>query len=560
MIQSPLRPHNPDVLTCIANLSNDEVFTPPTIANKMLDQVADAWRQNYDGADIWADPTVTFLDPCTKSGVFLREITRRFVDGLAGKIPNLQERVNHILTRQVFGLAITNLTALLSRRSVYCSKWANREHSICTEFDGESGHIWFDRTDHTWVGGTREARVNPRSGADEFIYKNRRCSFCGASEAEYARAEDLETHAYEFIHTDDVVARLNEIFGEEMHFDVVIGNPPYQLSDSGHGVSAKPIYHKFIEQAKNLDPKMLCMVVPARWFSGGKGLDAFRAEMLGDDRIAVLHDFPDSRDVFPEVDVAGGICYFLWSATHSGDTEITTHRGTSTTTSLRSLLEPGNDIFLRDERAIRILKKIYAKEMSVPFEDALTVLPESLQFAGQVSARKPFGFPTNFHGSTKKSSQKSVRLISKTGVQWVSRTEILNNLDTIDMWKVFTSNASNDHAGQPDKNGTRRVLGRTGILEPYTVVTVTYILLGTFDIPESAESCLCYVTTKFTRFLISLRTSTQHITRGRFRYVPIQKWDHMYTDTELYSKYNLDAREIELIENSIRPMDGGNDV
>ena len=223
--------HNPDVLTCIANLSNDEVFTPPEIASAMIDMVAEAWAKDHDGENLWANPNVTFLDPFTKTGVFLREITRRLVEGLEAQIPDLQERVNHVLTKQVFGIAITELTALMARRSLYCSKRANSEHSICTAFDTPDGNIWFERTEHTWTDGTRESRVDPLSGDEIFIYTNRKCSYCGASESDYGRGEDLETHAYVFIHTDDIKQRVNEIFGADMHFDIVIGNPP--LPDFG---------------------------------------------------------------------------------------------------------------------------------------------------------------------------------------------------------------------------------------------------------------------------------------------------------------------------------------
>ena len=216
-----LRGRNPDVLTCIANLSNDEVFTPPEFANRMLDTLATAWAAAHGGANLWADKTVTFLDPCTKSGVFLREITRRLTDGLAGEIPDLQKRVNHILTRQVFGIGTTQLTSLLARRSVYCSRHANGRHSIAKGLAGEAGHIWFEPMEHTWLDG--------------------KCGYCGASQKSLDRGEGRETHAYAFIHTDNIKARVAELFGGEMQFDVIIGNPPYQLASDG-GIRDVPIY------------------------------------------------------------------------------------------------------------------------------------------------------------------------------------------------------------------------------------------------------------------------------------------------------------------------------
>lgn len=208
-----LRGRNPDVLTCIANLSNDEVFTPPELANRMLDTLAQAWAADHAGADLWTNRSVKFLDPFTKSGVFLREITNRLVKGLAEEIPDLQDRVNHVLTKQVFGIGITRLTSLLARRSLYCSKWANGPHSVGKGFSDESGNIWFERTEHTWVDG--------------------KCTYCGASKEAMDRGADLETHAYAFIHTDNIKTRMAELFGEDMQFDVIVGNPPYQLNDGG---------------------------------------------------------------------------------------------------------------------------------------------------------------------------------------------------------------------------------------------------------------------------------------------------------------------------------------
>lgn len=334
-----LRGRNPDVLTCIANLSNDEVFTPPEFANRMLDALADAWSADNGGANIWADSTVRFLDPCAKSGVFLREITTRLTNGLAHQFPDLNERVDHILNKQVFGIGITYLTSLLARRSLYCSKHANGPHSIAKTFANDSGNVWFERVEHTWVEG--------------------RCKFCGASQKTLDRGEGLDTYAYAFIHTHDIKALPAKLFGGNMQFDVIIGNPPYQLADGGQGASAMPIYNKFVDQAKALDPKFLVMVIPARWLFGGRGLDAFRKTMLADRRIRKLVDFPDSRQAFEAVDVAGGICYFLWNRDNEGECEVVTNdlRGQQVS-SVRTLLESGSDVFIRNHASIAVLRKI----------------------------------------------------------------------------------------------------------------------------------------------------------------------------------------------------------
>ncbi len=325
-----LRGRNPDVLTCIANLSNDEVFTPPEFANRMLDTLAEAWAVDNKGANIWADSSVKFLDPCTKSGVFLREITSRLNKGLASEIPDLEDRVNHILTKQVFGIGITHLTSLLARRSVYCSKHAKGKHSIAKDFASDAGNIWFQRTEHTWDKG--------------------KCLYCGSSQATYDRGEGLETHAYAFIHTDNSKTRVVDLFGGDMQFDVIIGNPPYQLGSDG-GTRDVPIYQHFVEQAKMLEPRFLTMVIPSRWMASGLGLNEFRQTMLSDRRIRELVDYPAASDVFPGVEVKAGVCYFLWDATHDGDCNVTTIRGGEVVGPLaRNLGE--YDVFVRDGRTM----------------------------------------------------------------------------------------------------------------------------------------------------------------------------------------------------------------
>ncbi len=349
-----LRGRNPDVLTCIANLSNDEVFTPPELANKMLDSLAEAWSGANNGANLWANSSVKFLDPCTKSGVFLREITSRLVNGLAKKIPHLEKRVDHILTKQVYGIAITQLTSLLARRSLYCSKHAKGKHSIAKSFDRDNGNIWFERIEHSWDGG--------------------KCSYCGAPRGIFDRKDGLETHAYAFIHTDEIKSRLAELFGGDMQFDVIIGNPPYQLDDGGHGRSASPIYQHFVEQAKLLDPRYLTMVIPSRWLGGGKGLNDFRASMLADDRIRKLVDYENAQEPFPGVDFAGGVGYFLWERDSRGLCEVTNIAGDSLVVAERRLNE--FPTFVRHSAALPIIRKVTAKNEP--------------RMSEQVSSRKPF--------------------------------------------------------------------------------------------------------------------------------------------------------------------------
>lgn len=236
--------------------------------------------------------------------MFLREITSRLTKGLGAQIPDLQKRVDHILTEQVFGVAITKITSLLARRSVYCSKYANGEHSIAKGFASDTGNIWFERTEHTWLGG--------------------KCKYCGASQKTLDRGEGLESHAYSFIHSDDMKGRIGEMFGGNMQFDVIIGNPPYQLDDGGYGTSAAPIYQLFVERALDVDPRYALFVTPSRWMAGGKGLDKYRERMLSDRRMWSIVDYPKLYEGFPGVKIRGGISYFLWDREHNGPCAVQT--------------------------------------------------------------------------------------------------------------------------------------------------------------------------------------------------------------------------------------------
>lgn len=525
-----LRGRNPDVLTCIANLSNDEVFTPPDFANRMLDTLAAAWAADHDGAELWADKTVRFLDPCTKSGIFLREITSRLVQGLAGEMPDLEERVEHILTRQVFGIGITQLTSLLARRSLYCSKHAQGQHSIARGFASDAGNIWFKRMEHTWVDG--------------------RCAYCGASQATLDRGAGFETHAYAFIHSDDIKTRVAEMFGGDMQFDVIIGNPPYQLDDGGYGTSAAPIYQLFVEQAKALEPRYLAMIIPARWFAGGKGLDEFRESMLGDNRLRSIDDFLSASDVFPGVGLKGGVCYFLWDRDHPGPCRVTTHfKDWPVSTASRQLLEEGADVFIRFNQGLSILKKIVAVESG---ETQSLSLPESKRFDRLVSARKPFGLETTFKGKVTRGAG-NVLVYQNGGTGYTPRSSISTGVQLIDKWKVFTGRAA-PGTGNKDTY-PHRIISTPFIGEPDSISSETYLCIGPFDSKTEAESVLSYLSCRLTRFLILLHKPSQDTTRKVYTFVPTQDWTRQWTDEDLYAKYGISADEIAFIEKVVRPMD-----
>lgn len=491
--------YNPDVLTCLANLSNDEVFTPPDVANKMLDQLPE---------ELWSNKNITFLDPCTKSGIFLREITKRLLVGLEYEIPDLQERIDHILTKQVFGIGITELTAQLSRRSIYCSRNANQEFSITDSFKNNHGNIYYKNIEHTW--------------------KNLKCIYCGASKDLFNRKDFLEQHAYDFIHTDNP----KELFN--MKFDVIIGNPPYQLDDGGFGKSAKPLYNIFIENAIKLDPKFLSMIVPSRWFAGGKGLNDFRERMLNDRRIKTLVDFTDSRDCFPSVDIAGGVNYFLWDRNYDGRCKVITNHKKKIYEGDRYLNEFST--LIRFSIAVDILRKVKIKEEQT--------------YDNFVSATNPFGLKTNDLFQ----KDGDFDYLTSKGLGKISKNRVLRNNDIINSWKLITSKASHDHAGQPDKKGMRRVLSKLEILEPNKICSGSYIVVNSFSSKDQALNCKAYMKSKFARFLISLRSFSQDITKDRFSFVPLQNYEKIVDDNYLNRKYNLNSDEINFINNTISEM------
>ena len=512
-----LKTHNPDVLTCIANLSSDEVFTTPEFANQMLDLLAKGWAEAHDGANIWENPTVRFLDPFTKSGVFLRQITTRLTEGLAVEYPDLSERVDHILTKQVFGIGITTLTSLLARRSLYCSKYANGKHSIATSFTNPNGNIWFESTEHTWVKG--------------------RCAYCGATEQTLDRGEDLETHAYAFIHAIDIKKRLANIFGAVMQFDVIIGNPPYQLSDGGGGGSARPIYHQFIQQAIKLDPRFVVMVTPSRWFSGGRGLDDFRAEMLADRRLRAIVDFIIDKDAFPKVNVNGGVNYFLWDRDHEGDCTITTVApgGKAGVPETRALDE--FDIFIRRNEAVSILRKVRAKNEPT--------------FAKRVSSLKPFGLRTYYHGVDTKTATKDIKLYGSGKVTWVAKSDLIVNAQWADKWKVMLARATDGNENFPlpiwDQAGPF-------VSAPGEACSETYLVAALAHDQAEAKHIAAYMRTSFFRFMVSIRKISQDNKADIFSFVPDLPTDKDWTDTELYERYGLTSDEIAYVESQIRDM------
>lgn len=491
--------YNPDILNCLANLSNDEVFTPPEVVNNMLDMLPQ---------ELFKSPDTTFLDPACKTGVFLREIAKRLLVGLQEVIPDENERRRHIFTKQLYGIAITELTSLLSRRSLYCSKYANTIYSIAP-FDRVEGNIRFKNTEHFWDGN--------------------KCGFCGASKSQYDRDKELEQYAYEFIHT----SKPEEIWN--MRFDVIIGNPPYQLDDGGAQASAKPIYHHFVMQAKKLMPRYLSMIIPARWYAGGKGLDSFRSSMLSDRRIRNLVDYADSSELFSGVTIAGGICYFLWDRDAEGFCKITNVSKETRNTVSRALDE--YPVLVRNNLAVSIIRKILARR-----EDTMI---------SYVKNRNSFGITTTFKSDAK---NKKVNCLSSKGDILIGDSEIVDRDGIKDKYKVITTYAmSGGH--KPSAKGDYTVLSSLLVVKPGVVFSETYLCLGAFDVGNEAINMQTYAQTRFFRFLLLQALTSIHITKDKFLFVPVQDFSKPWNDTELYAKYCLTNEEIAFIESTIRPME-----
>lgn len=511
--------HKTDILTCIASLSSDEKFTPPNTAKKILDLLPE---------NIWTDDSITFLDPVSKSGVFLREITTRLIEGLENKIPDLEERITHILTKQVFGIGTSELTSFISRRSLYCSKYANGKYSIVS-FDDEEGNLKYPVLDHSWTISRKE---------------NNYCVYCGVREKDYDRGAELESFAYPFIHIENI----NELFN--MKFDVIVGNPPYHMKDGGgKGDSAKPIYNLFVEQAIKLNPTYLTMIIPSKWMKGGKGLDPFRKKIMNDKRMKYIYDFEDEKECFEGINLAGGVCYFLWDKNYNGKIDyIYKPLGELETKSKRFLTSKYSETIIRDVRQLKIIEKVYEKKEE--------------KFSNIVSKRMPYGIGTDLFNNPSKYGYKEIpnkprknsikvygvkghkggakRVIGYIDEQWGKEYPSLNK------YKLFHSYAYTHSSTVPPEI----IIGKPG-----EVCTETFLEIGPFKTKNEAENCLSYIKTKFFRGLLSYNRIQQNLSRSTFDLIPIQDFNKQFSDKVLYSKYKLDKKEIEFIEKYVKPMD-----
>lgn len=528
--------HTPDVLSCLANLSNDEVFTPPEIVNHLLDMLPQ---------ELFESTKTTFLDPACKTGVFLREIAKRLLNAQmpgyqdrmeeinnkkalgtplsasdAAFTEQLQARVDHIFHNQLYGIAITELTSLLSRRSVYCSMYPNGKYSI-TKFDNPEGNIRFRRIQHTWEGSVTY---------DDEGRPNRKCKYCGANESEWKRDDALETYAYEFIHMINIQEAFKMAF-----FDVIVSNPPYQLNDGGYGKSAKPIYQLFVDKAKKLNPRFLTMIIPSRWFSGGRGLDDFRADMLSDKHIKKIVDFESFKDVFPGVDLAGGACYFLWDREYNGKCEIVNRANNKEDIVAERYLDEF-DVFVRSNKAVSIINKVKDAHKGKYMNET-------------VSPSKPFGLRTFYEPK-----QKGIpcQFIQKIGLKYADPKDVTDSLGILDKWKFIVPRSP--IAGQTDftKPVGFYYDGNTRILPPGTCCTESFIVLFSSDSEEEVKAFKSYIFTKVARYLLLQCVVSQDVTKDKFRFVPsLDSYAGQYTDEMLCKKWEIAEDEWKLIDSKV---------
>jgi len=518
--------HVPDVLETLAQLPNDDVYTPPKVVAAMLDILPE---------HVWSEPDYRWLDPATKSGIYLREVFKRLMVGLAEWQPDGLKRREHILKSMIFGAATTQLNGEIARRTLYQTRDATGVEvkdpsleDLVVHFDYPEGNVPYVETEHV------------------LDKKQQFCTVCRAP-AKLIR-ERRESFAYSFIHGTYPTKEL-----AAMKFDVIVGNPPYQIGmDDGKGnrtANITPLYNLFVEKAIAMNPRYLVMITPSRWFAGGKGLNEFRDRMIADRRLRVLVDNPKQYDVFPQAEIQGGVSYFLWDRDHDGDCEFATRLGGVTRDVATRDLRDGEGVVLRDNYAAAIVGKV-------------TKHPSADGFLGEiVSPMDPFGqgLKTNYGGKpglplSVEPQPGMIPLIFATKVAYTSPAALERRHEWLERWKVLLPMAYNGgRQFGPNGEVVETVIGEPIALAPGSACTQSYLVAGHFGDPEQAENYAHYLSTKFVRFLVLQRKISQHVTPDRFAFVPIVDFSQRWTDLDLYSRFELAPEEIAYIEASIKP-------
>ncbi|MBN2835402.1 MAG: Eco57I restriction-modification methylase domain-containing protein [Candidatus Delongbacteria bacterium] len=533
---------NFDILETINNVGNDEVFTPVSICQQILDVLPQ---------EVWSNPNYKWLNPCDKNGVFLREIALRLDSGLVQWESNEEKRRKHILQNMIYSIGLTKFTSQVSRRTVYYCSQANRKFDGQVDQDGHSinGYAigngeWFD-TD----------QGNVLTPVTEHTFKKGKCIYCGTAEKDkngqpgrYSDPKQLEHYAYEFIHIEDIQTHLQKRFfgGKKVKFDIIIGNPPYQLTDGGGGSSSKPIYNLFVNQAISLKPKYMSMIIPSRWFSGGKGLDDFRAKMISDKHIRVLHDYLLAQTCFPSVSIEGGVCYFLWDRDNEGKCKIVSHDQEGNTKVSERYLSDNTDILIRDEKSLHILMKVQEKMQA--------------SFSSIVSPRNPYGISkideSEFVDKKNSNTEISIfgRFENSREVRYLKPGfTIKKGKKLVNVWKVFISKADGA-AGQIGNPIPARIIGKAEVGAPNVICSETFLVVGPFETENQAINVSKYMSTKFFRFMVGIRKN-KNMTQDTYKYAPLLTSNQIWTDIELYNKFDLDQEDIEYIEKYIKELD-----
>ncbi len=520
-----------DILNMLNSISNFEVFTPFEITTKIVSLLPE---------DVFKHPEYKFLDPAVKSGIFLREIIYKLDNNLpkikykdkdSGKTYNLankKERIEHILRNMIYGIAISELTGYVTRRTIYGVMDAN----IDKELEYLDSKLLRGKSD---IDNSDDLYFNDYYNCEMFNTKDR-IGYEAEGNIFYPNNEttmETEDTHYPFI-KETKHKFINKIKEGKMKFDVIIGNPPYQTMDGGHGASAKSLYHTFVENAKELKPKHLSMIIPARWYAGGKGLNDFRASMISDPSIETIVDYSNSMECFDNVDIKGGICYFLWTKNYNGDCLFINKSRTEENAKQRKL-DQFKPFIIRQNKSISILEKITI--FNYP------------NLSEKISSRKPFGLPTNFKNYTNNKID-TYSIYGNKVVSYVEKKEVVKKHESLNKWKVIIPKASDGSGEYPIS-----VLGKPIVIDKNSVCTETYLVAGFFETKKEAENFSLYLKQKLTRFLIGLIKNTQDMTKEKACFVPDLDMSKKWTDKELYKHFNLTSDEINYIESIIKPME-----
>ena len=502
--------HVPDILDVIAALSSDAIPTPPVLAQALLDLLPD---------EVWANPDYRWLDPATKSGSILREVARRLMVGLADWEPDPDARAEHILKNMLFGVAVTQVHGDMTRRSVYVSRDATSE-CAAVRFDTPEGNLPFVFAEHDYPTNRDGAASGP-------------CRVCHAP-VRLERGDTRENYAYAFIHGAYPTEEMKDV-----RFDVIVGNPPYQTGDKKNEEDrASPVYQHFVEHAFGMNPKYVAMIVQSRWFTGGFGLDKFRERMIADRRFAKIVDNPKLFDCFPGVEIKGGVNYFLWDRDHDGDCEFSTRIDGAIISTVTRDLREGDGIIIRDNRAAAIVHKVKSVHEGAWCD---TVCGPQMAFGSM---------RTNFSDDKPEPAPDDIPLVLSTRVGYVPPSVIEKHMDWVNRWKVLVPMAGDGHGRE-----VSYVLGEPIALAPGSACTQTYLVAGLFDTKTETKNYAHYLATKFVRFLILQRKTTQHVYSDRFRFVPALDMTRRWTDADLYEHFGLTKDEANYIDSTIHPRE-----